>query len=55
MVYVCEFTLPPKDNYVIEMLNESGDWTESINGANLLSIFQKPSIEKIRVPALPIA
>lgn len=53
-VYICEFTLPFGQTYQIDMMDENGDFTESLEGANSLTIFKKPTLLKVRVPALPM-
>ena len=52
-VYVCEFTLSA-GTYQIEMMDQSGDFSETQVGANTLTVFERPSLESVRVPALPI-
>lgn len=58
--YVCTFTLnaatlddsPRK--YKIQMMNAIGDFTETKEGKNILTVFKTPALHSVRVPALPI-
>jgi hypothetical protein len=44
----------PAGLYEIELMDSAGDFSETVNGVNLLTVFETPSLLKVRVPALPI-
>ena len=35
-------------------MDEAGDFSDTVSGVNLLTVFKTPSLQKVRVPALPI-
>ena len=51
--YFCKVYLRP-GSYVIEMMNNEGDYTRTTAGQNTLQVIARPALTNIRVPALPI-